>query len=76
MWPEGRTLAMFHEWFDLESSGMVEDIYEDETIEYRWGDTGLPGHSSPPTIEPWWHAGPIVWGCLKGGGRSRRPASG
>ena len=34
LWPEGRTLEMFHEWFEVQTFDTVEDLYEDEAIDY------------------------------------------
>jgi len=32
LWPSSRTLPVFHEWFELEFFGVVEDICSDGTI--------------------------------------------
>ena len=34
LWPTGRTLEVFQEWFELQMYSTVEDIYMDEAIEY------------------------------------------
>ena len=33
-WPKGRTLEMFHEWFEVEMTSIVQDLYLDEPLEY------------------------------------------
>ncbi len=33
-WPEGRTLEMVGEWFDIQTHSMIVDIYMDEAIDY------------------------------------------
>ena len=34
LWPEHRTQAMFDAWFEVTAYSLVEDIYQDEAIEY------------------------------------------
>ena len=34
LWPEGRSLEMFHEWFEVQTFAMVQDVYMDEAIDY------------------------------------------
>ena len=33
-WPKDRTFAMFNEWFEVQMSSMVEDLYLDEDLGY------------------------------------------
>jgi hypothetical protein len=34
LWPKGRTFEMFGEWFDVQTYGMIVDVYLDEAIDY------------------------------------------
>ena len=34
LWSTKRTHEMFKSWFDIETHAMIEDIYEDEAIDY------------------------------------------
>ena len=34
VWPKDRTQAMFDAWFEVAAYSLVEDIYQDEAIEY------------------------------------------
>jgi len=33
-WPKNRTFGMFQEWFDVQMSSIVEDLYLGEPLEY------------------------------------------
>jgi len=33
-WPKNRTLQMFQEWFEVQMSSIVEDLYLGEALEY------------------------------------------
>jgi len=33
-WPKNRTLEMFEEWFEVQMSSIVEDLYLGEALEY------------------------------------------
>ena len=33
-WPKNRTLEMFREWFEVQMSSIVEDLYLGEALEY------------------------------------------
>jgi len=41
-WPQGRSLAMFREWFDIRLSAVVEDLCPDEPLEYYASDDDEP----------------------------------
>ena len=34
LWPKNRTQGMFEEWFEIQTYGLVDDLYQDEAIEY------------------------------------------
>lgn len=34
-WPQTRTLAVFREWFEIQLSAVVEDLYVDEPLGYH-----------------------------------------
>jgi len=33
-WPKNRTFAMFREWFEVQMSSIVQDLYLDERLGY------------------------------------------
>ena len=34
LWPKDRTFEMFREWFEVQPSSIVQDLYVDEALEY------------------------------------------
>ena len=34
LWPKNRTFEMFHEWFEVQMSSIVQDLYLDEPLDY------------------------------------------
>ncbi len=34
LWPRDRTFEMFREWFEVQLSSIVQDLYVDEALEY------------------------------------------
>ena len=34
LWPKNRTFEMFHQWFEVQMSSIVEDLYLDERLSY------------------------------------------
>jgi hypothetical protein len=34
LWPKNRTFGMFREWFEVQMSSIVEDLYLGEALEY------------------------------------------